>query len=89
MTDYTILSGILLGGGATMLAVQILKSKLIPISFENHKRATAAVVSLIASVITEEQAGVTINIHNLPSLGVLFVGTLWIAVSVYNHLYNN
>lgn len=88
MQNYTLLSGILLGGGASMLATQLLKSKFVPIQFEKYPRATAAIVSLIASIITEWQANVVINLHSLPSLGVVFVGTLWIAVSVYNHLLN-
>ena len=88
MNDYTLLSGILLGGGASMLATQLLKSDFVPIPFQRHKRATAVFMSLLASIITEWQAHVTVDIHNLPSLAVVFVGTLWIAVSVYNHLLN-
>lgn len=76
----------LLSGGATVIATQILKSKLIPIQFEKYPQWTAAGVSLIASIIVELQAHIAINVHNLAALASLFVGTLWVAISVYNHL---
>lgn len=89
MENSTLLAGVLLGGGASVLATQLLKSRLIPVGFEHYPRSTAAMVSLVASIITEWQANVTISFHNLSSLGVVFVGTLWVAVSVYNHLLNS
>lgn len=80
---------ILLGGGATLVATQILKSKYIPIGFEKYPRTTAAVISLIASVVIEYQAGVILDFHNLPNLAAIFVGTLLVAISTYNHLQLN
>lgn len=88
-TIVSLLGGVLVGGGATIIATQLLKSKYIPIGFEKHPQWTAGAVSLIASVVAEWQAGVAASVHNLWSLGAVFVGTLWVAISVYNHLKDN
>lgn len=78
--------GVLVGGGATILATQFLKSKYIPVQFEKYPRWTAGVISLVAAIITEWHAGIRLDFSNLPALGAVFVGTLWVAVSVYNHI---
>lgn len=86
MDATTVINSILLGGGGTLIATQILKSSYVKIPFQKHPRSTTAVVSLAASAIAEYQAHIAIDFHNLPSLGVIFVGTLWVAISTYNHL---
>lgn len=86
MDSLSLLTSILVGGGATMVATQILKSKYIPIPAERYPQATAVTVSLISSIIAEYQAGISVDIHNISGLATVFVGTLWIAISVYNHL---
>ena len=86
MNTQVFLNSILVGGGATLLATQILKSKYIPIQFQKYPRTTAAVVSLIAAVVSEYNSGTSVNLHDLPTLTALFVGTLWVAINVYNHL---
>lgn len=86
MDVQNLFSSILVGGGATVIATQLLKSKYIPIAFQNHPQWTAALVSLVAAIIAEWQAGVSVDYHNLPNLAAVFVGTLWVAISVYNHL---
>jgi hypothetical protein len=77
---------ILLGGGATLVGTQILKSKYIPIQFEKYPRTTAAVVSLIAAVVTIYQAHIAINLNSMANLAAAFVGILLVAISTYNHL---
>lgn len=77
---------ILLGGGATLIATQILKSDYIPVQFEKYPRATTVVVALISALIAEYQAGALMNYHNIASLGTIFVGTLLVAITVYNQI---
>ena len=86
MDNQVFINSILVGGGATLIATQVLKSKLIPVQFQKYPRSTAAVLSLVAAIVAEYQAGLTVNIHDTPTLVGLFVGTLWVAISVYNHL---
>ena len=80
-----LLNYILVSGGATVIATQILKSKYIPIQFEKYPKETTFAVSVIAAIIAEYQAHVSFNWHNLPSLLSMFVGTILIAVLTYNH----
>lgn len=86
MDTFNLLNGVLIGGGATIIATQILKSRYIPIAFEKHKQWTTAAVSLVAAIITEYQSGITVNVNDISQLVAVFVGTLWVAISVYNHL---
>lgn len=86
MDTITLLSSVLVGGGATVLATQLLKSKYIPVPAQAHPQWTAGIVSLVAAIIAEYQAGIKVDLHNVPGLVALFVGTLWVAISVYNHL---
>lgn len=86
MNIVTLFTNILVGGGAVVLAVQLLKSRFIPLPFQKYPRSTTAVASLLASVLTVAQAQVSLNIHDVGQVVSVFVGTLWVAVSVYNHL---
>lgn len=88
MNGFTLLTGILVGGTATTLAVQLLKSKIIPVAFEKHPRWTAAAVSVIATVISMAQAGITVE--NIGTDWLTWIamgaGTLLVATSTYNNL---
>lgn len=86
MDAQALLTSVLAGGGATVVATEILKSKYVPVAFEKYPRATAVVVSLVSAVIAEYQAGVNIDLHNVAQLAAVFVGTVFVAVSVYDHL---
>lgn len=86
---FEIFVSILAGGVATTLAVQLLKSKLIPfVPAEKYPRITAAVVSAVASVAALVQSGVSwAFVTSTPQVIVAVVGgTLLVAASVYNNV---
>src|ERR1035437_6846409 len=86
MNIFDLVSSILIGGCATVTATQILKSKYIPVPAQKYPCETAAVVALVSAVIAVWQSGISVNVHDAASLVAVFVGTLWVAVSVYNNL---
>lgn len=86
---FEVFVSILAGGVATTLAVQLLKSKLIPfVPAEKYPRITAAVVSVVASVAALVQSGVSwAFVTSTPQVIVAVVGgTLLVAASVYNNV---
>lgn len=86
---FEVFVSILAGGVATTLAVQLLKSKLIPfVPAEKYPRITAAVVSAVASVAALVQSGVSwAFVTSTPQVIVAVVGgTLLVAASVYNNV---
>ncbi len=80
---------VLIAAGATTLAVQILKSKIIPIPFQNYPVVTNVVVSLIAAVATVGIAGVDLNKENWEVLLTTFIKISLVAALVYNQLLGN
>jgi len=87
MTTVEIIQSVLLGGTATTLATQILKSPFIPVPATKHPRITAAVVSVIASAIVVSQAGVDVsNLGDVASVTAIFAGVLLVASTTYNQL---
>lgn len=78
---------ILLSGVATTMAVEVLKSKYIPIAFQNYKRLTTIGVSVAASVFAVfSHDPSTLGVDSWPDVAAIFSGTLLIAVVTYNNL---
>jgi hypothetical protein len=76
-----------IGGVATALATNILKSPYLPVPAQNHPRFTALVIALGASTYTAWQAGFRVdNAHDWTQWVALSCGILIVSVNVYNHL---
>jgi len=89
MDLFQILVTIISGGVATTLAVQLLKSSLIPfIKAETYPRITTAVVSVIATVVAFVQNGVTLDyVLSAPEVAVAMIGgILLVAANTYNNV---
>ncbi len=87
MSTVEILQSVLVGGAATSIATQILKSSYVPVPATDHPRITAAVVALVASVIAVASAGVNYaSFADLTSVVAIFAGVLLVATNTYNQL---
>lgn len=75
--------GIVNSGAATILATQLLKH--IPFKFEDNRK-NAAVVSLLASIYTAVELGLSVSFSDIPAMVTIFVGTALIATATYNNL---
>lgn len=87
MSTVEILQSVLVGGAATSIATQILKSSFVPVPATDHPRITAAVVSLVASVVAVASAGINYaSFADLTSVVAIFAGVLLVASNVYTQL---
>lgn len=87
MNTVEILQSVLVGGAATSIATQILKSSYVPVPATEHPRITAAVVALVASVIAVASAGVNYDrFADWTSVVAVFAGVLLVATNTYNQL---
>ena len=77
----------LIGGVATTLATQLIKSPYIPFPAQNHPRFTAILIAVGASSYAAWQGGFSVtNTHDWAQWVALCCGTLIVSVNVYNHL---
>lgn len=82
-----IIQTVLVGGFATTIAVQILKSALIPVAFQNYKRLTAFAVSVVAAWLAEVQGGLNLSLVHQPlQWATVVLGTFFVAIVTYNNL---
>lgn len=87
METITLFQSILVGGVATTLATQILKSPIVTfIKAEKYPRLTALVVSVIAAVATIANQGLSLKSLAVIDVATVVVGTLLVAAATYNHL---
>lgn len=88
MDIIELVKSIILGGGATVIATQILKQNWVPVPFEKYPRLTAAIVSLISAGVAVYQTDGTIfnqtGVVNWLSIGV---GVMVVAVVVYANIF--
>lgn len=87
-TFYEIFGAIIVSGVATSVAVEILKSKYIPVQFQKYPRLTALVVALVASVVAVYNSPVKTIIVDTPIEWVgLVAGVLIVASVTYNNIF--
>lgn len=79
---------VIVAGVATTIATSLLKSKLIPVAFQNFPRLTAFVVSIIASVIAYSQKGIQISTFAVdPVQSVSYILAVFLMASItYNNI---
>lgn len=83
---------ILVGGVATTLAVQFLKSNFIPVQFEKYPRLTAFAVSIVATIVAVWQkcqdvvAGCQTLLQQPLDYAAAVAGIFLIAVVAYNNV---
>jgi hypothetical protein len=88
MNTTTLVESILVSGTATTLAVQMLKSKLIPVPAEHSPRLTAFVVSLIASGIAGWQADIDpTKLTSWTDWLTVACGTLIVSAATYHAVF--
>lgn len=87
-TFYEIFGAIIVSGVGTSIAVEILKSKYIPVQFQKYPRLTATVAALIASIIAVYNSPIqTISIDTpIEWVGVV-AGVLIVASITYNNIF--
>lgn len=78
-----------LAAAATVVAVQILKSPLIPPKFQNEPVATTIVVSAIATFIALWTENFSFAWVNWTDVVAEFVTVLLVAAATYNHVIAN
>jgi uncharacterized membrane protein YoaT (DUF817 family) len=71
---------------ATVIGVQILKSPLIPVRFQNYPVATAAVVSAIATYFALATQHFVWALGNWTQIVGTFVTVLLVSALTYNHV---
>lgn len=85
MDLVTLIQSVLVGGSATTVATEVLKSPFIAfIKAESYPRTTAVILSVLASVLIILQQNIafaTLSVVNWISLAV---GTLLVAVATYH-----
>lgn len=92
MNVVDFLQTILVGGVATTLAVQFLKSHLIPVQFERYPRLTAFAVSVLATGVAVWQkcedvvAGCQSLVQQPLDYAAAVLGVFLIAVVTYNNV---
>lgn len=84
INQITILSGI----GVTV-ATQILKSKVVPMKFQDHPVPTTIAVSIVATWLALVWQHFDFAWNNWKMAGATFVVVVGVAVNVYNHLIRN
>ncbi len=90
MDVVNFLQAILVGGVATTLAVQLLKSNFIPVQFQAYPRLTALGVSIVATAVTIWQqcqtvvAGCQAFLQQPVDYIAAVAGVFLIAVVTYN-----
>lgn len=81
---------ILVGGVATTFAVQILKSKMVPVAFQNYPRLSAFGASIIASSVAAYQQcsdGSCSALVNQPlDYAAAVAGVFIVSVVTYNNV---
>lgn len=77
-------SGILLSGVATTTATQLLKLNFIPIPVTKYPRLSAAVVAVLASLVTIYNTNLELVLDNWVQVVAFMVGVFITSVVVYN-----
>ena len=80
---------VLIAAGATTLAVQILKSRIIPVGFQNYPVLTNIAVSIIAAAATIGFAGISFDVNHWQVILTTFIKISLVAALVYNQLIGN
>lgn len=88
MSTLSLIQSILVGGTATALATQFLKSNLVPVvPAQKYPRVTAFIVSLIASGVVVMQSGFSVSaVHDWTDWLAVISGTVLISSVTYNHI---
>lgn len=86
MDFISFFQSIILGGTATTVMTEILKSPYIPANFQKYPRLTTGVVSLIAATIAVYNSGITLSsFHDVLSWVEVILGTGAVAVFTYKN----
>lgn len=87
MDIIELIKSVILGGGATVIATQLLKQEWVPIPFEKYPRLTAAAISLISAGVAVYQANGTIfNQEGVINWLTIGLGIMVVAVVVYTNI---
>lgn len=87
MDIVDIVKSVVLGGGATLIATQILKQDYIPLPFEKYPRLTSIVISLIAAAIAVWQtAGDLLTVGGLTNWLTVAGATFAVAAVTYKNI---
>lgn len=78
-----------IAAGATTVAVQILKSRFIPVRFQNHPVPTTIIVSLIATIVALSTQHFNFVWADWTQFVSTFVTILLVSAMVYNHVLAN
>ena len=85
MEVVSIIQAVLIGGSATALATEILKSPFIAfIKAESYPRITAVILSVVASVLIILHQNIAFATLSVENWVALVVGTLLVAVATYH-----
>lgn len=86
MDLQTFIQSAVVGGGATSLATELLKSKYIPVQAQKYPRITAAIVSVVASGIFIWHTQAHPPTSDWKLWVALAAATLITAADTYNHI---
>ncbi len=87
MNTVMLIQSLIVGGTATALATELLKSPYIPVPAQKYPRVTALIVSIIASVVAVMQSGFNATtLHSWTDGLALVCGTLIVSSVTYNQL---
>lgn len=85
---YNLFSAIVVSGVSVTIAVEILKSKFIPVEFQKYPRVTALVASIIASIAAVAYSPINQIAIDTPIEWVSVVaGTLLVSAFTYNNIF--
>lgn len=82
----SLFGAIIVSGAATAAATEILKLRAIPVPVQRYPRLSAAVVSVIASLVAVYVSAADILVNSLIGYVAFAVGTLLVSAITYNNL---